>query len=165
MRRHPSTLRKKAPCERIGKMTTHKLLRKRKRTADARTAKKDGFTLIEVLITIMMLAVVLTALLSCFIQAFDILTRMKQMTVATQSIQSELELIRSMHYNDILSLDDTFTNDSLSYLENSSGIIDLEDSVGAEIKKLTVSVTWTYRGRQMQKEVVTYVTKKGINKK
>jgi prepilin-type N-terminal cleavage/methylation domain-containing protein len=146
-------------------MTAHKLWEKRKRTADARTAKKGGFTLIEVLITIMMLAVVLTALLSCFIQAFDILTRMKQMTIATQSIQNELELIRSMHYSDILSLDDAFTNDSLSYLENSSGIIDLEDSVGAEIKKLTVSVTWTYRGRQMQKEVVTYVTKKGINKK
>ncbi|MGD2244968.1 MAG: type II secretion system protein [Candidatus Aminicenantes bacterium] len=146
-------------------MTVNKLLRKRKRAADARTAKEGGFTLIEVLITIMMLAVVLTALLSCFIQAFDILTRMKQMTIATQTIQSELELIRSMRYNDILTLDNTFTNDSLSYLENSSGIINLEDSVGAEIKKLTVSVTWTYRGRQMQKEIVTYVTKKGINKK
>ncbi|UCE21520.1 MAG: type II secretion system protein [Candidatus Aminicenantes bacterium] len=146
-------------------MTTHKLLRKRKRKANARTAKQGGFTLIEVLITIMMLAVVLTALLSCFIQAFDILTRMKQMTIATQSIQSELELIRSMRYNDILTLDNTFTNDSLAYLENSSGIINLEDSLGAEIKKLTVSVTWTYRGRQMQKEIVTYVTKKGINKK
>jgi prepilin-type N-terminal cleavage/methylation domain-containing protein len=146
-------------------MTVHKLLRKRKSTEDARTVKQGGFTFIEVLITIMMLAMVLTALLSCFIQAFDILTRMKQMTIATQSIQSELELIRSMHYNDILSLDDTFTNDNLSYLENSSGVINLEDSVGAEIKKLTVSVTWTYRGRQMQKEVVTYVTKKGINKK
>lgn len=158
-------MRKKASCERIGKMAAHKLLRKRKRATDTRKAKKGGFTLIEVLITIMMLAVVLTALLSCFIQAFDILTRMKQMTVATQSIQNELEFIRSMHYSDILSLDDSFTNDSLSYLENSSGIIDLEDSVGAEIKKLTVSVTWIYRGRQMQKEVVTYVTKKGINKK
>lgn len=146
-------------------MTAHKLLRKRKRTVDARKAKKGGFTLIEVLITLMILTVVLTTLLSCFIQAFDILTRMKQMTIATQSIQNELELIRSMHYSDILSLDDTFTNDSLSYLENSSGIIDLEDSVGAEIKKLTVSVTWIYRGRQMQKEIVTYVTKKGINKK
>ena len=113
----------------------------------------------------LILTVVLTALLSCFIQGFDILTRMKQMTIATQSIQKELESIRSMHYSDILSLDDTFTNDNLTYLENSSGIIDLEDSVGSEIKKLTVSLTWTYRGRQMRKEVVTYVTKKGINKK
>ena len=137
----------------------------RKKKAFKKESRNDGFTLIEVLITILILTVVLTALLSCFIQGFDILTRMKQMTIATQSIQKELESIRSMHYSDILSLDDTFTNDNLTYLENSSGIIDLEDSVGSEIKKLTVSLTWTYRGRQMRKEVVTYVTKKGINKK
>ena len=137
----------------------------RKKKAFKKESRNDGFTLIEVLITILILTVVLTALLSCFIQGFDILTRMKQMTIATQSIQKELESIRSMHYSDILSLDDTFTNDNLTYLENSSGIINLEDSVGSEIKKLTVSLTWTYRGRQMRKEVVTYVTKKGINKK
>lgn len=142
-----------------------KLMRERKRPVVRRREKKAGFTLVEVLITILLFTVVLTALLSCFIQGFDILMRMKQMTIATQSIQRELELIRNMHYNDILAMDTSFTNDSFSYLENSSGVINLEDSVGAEIKKLTVSVAWTYRGRQMRKEVVTYVTKKGINKK
>lgn len=137
----------------------------RKKKAFKRESRNDGFTLIEVLVTLLILTVVLTALLSCFIQGFDILTRMKQMTIATQSIQKELESIRSLPYSDILSLNDAFTNDNLTYLENSSGIINLEDSVGSEIKKLTVSLTWTYRGRQMRKEVVTYVTKKGINKK
>jgi len=137
----------------------------RKKKAFKRESRNDGFTLIEVLVTLLILTVVLTALLSCFIQGFDILTRMKQMTIATQSIQKELESIRSLPYSDILSLDDTFTNDNLTYLENSSGIINLEDSVGSEIKKLTVSLTWTYRGRQLRKEVVTYITKKGINKK
>ncbi len=137
----------------------------RKKKAFKRESRNDGFTLIEVLVTLLILTVVLTALLSCFIQGFDILTRMKQMTIATQSIQKELESIRSLPYSDILSLDDAFTNDNLTYLENSSGIINLEDSVGSEIKKLTVSLTWTYRGRQLRKEVVTYITKKGINKK
>jgi prepilin-type N-terminal cleavage/methylation domain-containing protein len=146
-------------------MTVKQLLKKRNSVKDAKQAKKGGFTLIEVMITILLLTVVLSAILSCFVQGFDILMRMKQMTVATQGIQNELELIRTMHYSDILSMDNSFTNDSFSYLDNSSGIINLEDSVGAEIKKLTVSVTWTYRGRQMRKEIVTYVTKKGINKK
>lgn len=146
-------------------MTVKQLLKKRNSAKDAKQLKKGGFTLIEVMITILLLTVVMSAILSCFVQGFDILMRMKQMTVATQGIQRELELIRTMHYSDILSMDNSFTNDSFSYLDNSSGIINLEDSVGAEIKKLTVSVIWTYRGRQMQKDVVTYVTKKGINKK
>lgn len=138
---------------------------KRERPGFKKGEKEAGFTLVEVLITILLFTVVLTAILSCFIQGFDILMRMKQMTIATQSIQKELELIRNMHYNDILTMDNSFSNDNFSYLENSSGGINLEDSVGDEIKKLTVSVAWTYRGRQMRKEVVTYVTKKGINRK
>ena len=146
-------------------MVLLKIREKRQRPIDKGRKKEAGFTLVEVLITILLFTVVLTALLSCFIQGFDILMRMKQMTIATQSIQKELELIRNMHYNDILTMDSSFTNDNFSYLENSSGVISLEDSVGAEIKKLTVSVAWIYRGRQMRKEVVTYVTKKGINRK
>lgn len=146
-------------------MTVKQLWNKKNRAKDTQQKKKKGFSLIEVMITILLLTVVLSALLSCFVQGFDILMRMKQMTAATQAIQNELELIRNMHYSDILSMDNSFTNDSFSLLDNSSGIISLEDSVGAEIKKLTVSVTWTYRGKTMRKEVVTYVTKKGINKK
>ncbi len=94
---------------------------KRKRMSIKR--KKDGFTFIEVLITMLILGVVLIALLSCFIYGFSILSRMRQMTIATQSIQEELELIRNMPFNNILGLDNSFTNESLSLLENSSGII------------------------------------------
>ena len=137
----------------------------RKRLAIERKKREDGFTFIEVLVTIVILAVVLIALLTCFLHGFNVISRMKQMAIATQSIQEELELIRNMPFSDILSLDSSFTNDSLSVLENSSGILSIEDSSGAEIKKLTVSVLWTHRGRQMRKDVVTYVTKKGINKK
>lgn len=138
---------------------------KRKRMAIKREKREDGFTFIEVLITIVILTVVLVALLSCFLYGCSILSRMKQMAIATQSIQEELELIRNMPFNDILSLESSFTNESLSSLENSSGILSLEDSAGDDIKKLTVSVLWSYHGRQMRKDVVTYVTKKGINKK
>lgn len=130
-----------------------------------RKDREDGFTFIEVLVTILILAVVLIALLTCFLHGFNVISRMRQMAIATQSIQEELELIRNMPFNDILSLDNSFTNESLSVLKDSSGILSVEDSAGAEIKKLTVSVLWTHRGRQMRKDVVTFVTRKGINKK
>ncbi len=127
--------------------------------------KKDGFTLIEVLVTIAILSVVLIALLSCFMHGFNIIFRMRQINIATQSIQEELELVRNMPFDDILSLDSSFTNESLSLLENSTGIIDLENSAGDDIKKLTVSALWSCRGRQMRKDIVTYVTREGINRK
>ncbi len=137
----------------------------RKDTAIKRKKTEEGLTYIEVLVTMVILAMVLIALLSCFLHGFNVLSRMKQMAIATQSIQEELELIRNMPFNDIVTLDSSFTNESLSFLENGTGAVNVEDSLGDDIKKLTVSVFWTYREKQMRKDVVTYVTRKGINKK
>jgi type II secretory pathway pseudopilin PulG len=134
-----------------------------KGTAIKRKKREQGLTYIEVLVTMVILAVVLIALLSCFLHGFNVLSRMKQVAIATQAIQEELELIRNTSFNDILALDSSFTNESLSLLEGSSGVINLEDSLGDDIKKLTVSVLWSYRDRQMRKDVVTFITKKGYN--
>jgi type II secretory pathway pseudopilin PulG len=138
---------------------------KRKESTIKRKKREEGLTYIEVLVTMVILAVVLIALLSCFLHGFNVLSRMRQMAIATQSIQEELELIRNMSFNDILTLDSSFTNESLSLLEDSSGVISLEDSLGDDIKKLTVSILWSYREIQMRKDVVTFITKKGINRK
>lgn len=138
---------------------------KRKETAIKRKKREEGLTYIEVLVTMVILSVVLIALLSCFLHGFNIISRMKQTAIATQSIQEELEIIRNMSFNDILTLDSSFTNDSFSFLEGSSGAVNIEDSLGDDIKKLTVSVFWSYRGRQLRKDVVTYITRKGINRK
>ncbi len=134
-------------------------------TAIKRKKREEGLTYIEVLVTMVILGVVLIALLSCFLHGFNVISRMRQTAIATQSIQEELELIRNMSFNDILTLDSSFTNESLSFLEGSSGAVNIEDSLGDDIKKLTVSVFWSYRGKQMRKDVVTFITRKGINRK
>lgn len=141
------------------------LLNKRKWMAIKRKNREEGFTFIEVLVTIMILAVVLIALFSCFIYGFTVISRVRQASIATQCLQEELELIRNMPFNNILSLDSSFTNESLSLLEDSSGILSLEDYGGNDIKKLTVSVIWSYNGRQIRRDIVTFVTRKGINKR
>lgn len=118
-----------------------------------RKNKEDGFTLIEVLITIMFLATALIALLSSFTFSFSTLSKMKQMSIATQCIQKELEEIRNMAFEDILNLGISFTNTTFSNLKNSNGILTIEDSVGDDIKKLTVSVVWTYKGRVLRRGI------------
>jgi len=138
---------------------------KRKETAIKRKKREEGLTYIEVLVTMVIFGVALIALLSCFLHGFNVLSRMRRTAIATQSIQKELELIRNMSFNDILTLDSSFTNESLSLLESSSGAVNIEDSLGDDIKKLTVSVFWSYQGKQMRKDVVTYITRKGINRK
>jgi len=138
---------------------------KRKETAIKRKKREEGLTYIEVLVTMVILGVVLIALLSCFLHGFNVISRMRQTAIATQSIQEELELIRNMSFNDILTLDSSFTTDSLSLLEGSSGAVNIEDSLGDDIKKLTVSVLWSHHGKQMRKDVVTFITRKGINRK
>ncbi len=131
-----------------------------------RKNEEKGFTLIEVLITIMVLAVVLIALITCFIYGFNILTRMKQTAMATQCVQEELENIRNKTYDEILVMDSTWTHTNFSYMENATGARALEDSgIGDDIKKLTVSLTWDYRGRTLREDIVTYITREGINKK
>ena len=138
---------------------------KRKESTIKRKKREEGLTYIEVLVTVVILAVVLIALLSCFVHGFNVLSRIKQTAVATQAIQEELELIRNMSFNDILTLDSSFTNESLSLLEEGTGAVNVEDSLWDDIKKLTVSVFWSYRDIQMRKYVVTYITRKGINRK
>lgn len=130
-----------------------------------RKSRKDGFSLIEVLLTIVLLAFALLALNSVFIYGFHLLTRTKQVGLATQCVQEEIELIRTMSYDDILNLGTSFTHDNLSLLQDGSGTLALEDSEGDDIKKLTVSATWTYRGRQMRKDLATFITREGVDKK
>lgn len=130
-----------------------------------RKNREEGFTFIEVLVTIVVVAVALMALLSVFIYGFNLLSRMKQVAIATQCAQEEVEGIRNLTFDEILALGSSFTNESLILLENSSGVRTVEDSIGDDIKKLTVSVFWTYRGQPLRKDIVTYITREGINKK
>ena len=137
------------------------------RTVDSSRRRRNfrGFSMIEVLVTMFFLGSVLLSITSVLIYGSTLLLRMEQITIASQSIQKEVELIRSTPFDSILDLESSFTNDDLSRLENGQGQVFLEDSTGTEIKKVTVRVVWTFRGRQMQRDVVTYITRGGINRK
>jgi len=62
------------------------------------TRKEGGFSLIEVLITIFMLAVVCVTLISVFIYGFNLLAKTKQVGLATQVAQFEVENYRNMNF-------------------------------------------------------------------
>lgn len=130
-----------------------------------RIGREKGFSLIEVLIAMTILGILLMTLISVFIYGYTALSRTKQVALATQICQEEVERIRSMSFDDIVVLGTTFTNDKLAGLYNGQGSRAVESSVGDDIKKLTVSVAWTYRGQELSKDVVTLITRMGVNKK
>ncbi|MGD2295188.1 MAG: prepilin-type N-terminal cleavage/methylation domain-containing protein [Candidatus Aminicenantes bacterium] len=126
---------------------------------------RKGFSLIEVLIAVFILGIISLTLISIFIYGFNVVYRIKQVTLATRIAQEEVEFIRNMNYDDILTLGPSFSHDSFSELVNGTGSLSLEDGSGGDIKKLTVSVTWDYRGTNMRKDVVTFITRDGVNKR
>jgi prepilin-type N-terminal cleavage/methylation domain-containing protein len=127
--------------------------------------KEEGFSLVEVLIAVFILGIVSMTLISVFMYGFSVVYRTKQVTLATQIAQEEVELIRNLNYDDILTVGSSFSHDSLSELVNGQGFLSLQDGPGEDIKKLTVSVTWDYKGTNMRKDIVTFVTREGVNKK
>lgn len=111
------------------------------------------------------LGVMVMTLIGVFVYGYNVISRSTQVALATQICQEEVERIRNLSFDTIVGLGTTFTNDKLSRLPSGQGVRAIEASVGNDIKKLTVSVTWTYRGQSLRKDVVTLVTRMGVNKK
>jgi len=147
-----------------------------------RTKKEGGFSLIEVLITIFILGVVCITLISVFIYGFNLLQKTKKVAMATEIAQAEVERYRNTQYSEIQSygpLDGTPVTRDLSpeslallkstnpvYFQDGDGSATLEGIPGGDenIRKLTVTITWMYRGQQQEKNVVTYIASSGINR-
>lgn len=130
-----------------------------------RRKKNEGFSLIEVVVAMTVLGIMSMTLIGVLVHGYSLLSRTRQVTLATQICQEQVEIIRNKPFDAILTLGTTFTNGQLVSLLNGQGTQAVEASVGSEIRKLTVSVSWYFRGQTMRKDVVTLITRSGIDKK
>jgi Tfp pilus assembly protein PilV len=132
---------------------------------DWKKSKAAGFSIIEVFVAMVILAIMLVTLIGVFIYGYNDLLRTKQIALATEICQDEVEIIRNMAYDSIVVLGSTFANDKLAKLTNGQGTQAVQSDAGSDIKKLTVSVSWNFRGQPMRKDIVTMVTRLGVDKK
>ena len=146
-----------------------------------RTKKEGGFSLIEVLVTIFILGAVCITLISVFIYGFNLLQKTKNVAVATQFAQEEVEKYREKKFDSVTNYNNTvevtnenflvadypylFREDGTPYLQNGHAQTVVEDGADSNIKKLTVRVFWDYRGQQQNRHVVTYIAREGINRR
>jgi prepilin-type N-terminal cleavage/methylation domain-containing protein len=145
-----------------------------------RTKKEGGFSLIEVLVTIFILGAVCITLISVFIYGFNLLQRTKDVAVATQFAQEEVEKYREKKFDSVTNVDTTvflaslpiasypylFREDGTTpFLRNGQAQTVIQDGTDINIKKLTVRVFWDYRGQQQNRYVVTYISREGVNRR
>lgn len=127
---------------------------------------RRGFTLVEVLISVFVLAVAVAGTLLAFTKTNQMMTQLRELTVAEQCVKEEIESIRDMSYTAILGMGSTFTAAGFSSLNNAAGTLTIDDPFGdPDIRRVTVTVAWdSNQGRQLSIQQATLVTREGINK-
>ncbi len=114
----------------------------------------------------MVISVAVLGTLLTFTKSNQMMTQLRELTVADQCIKEEIESIRDMDYDNILTLGSTFNSDGFSGLNNVVGTRTIDDPFGdPNIRRITIDVTWdSPDGRELNLNRATLVTRDGINK-
>lgn len=126
-----------------------------------------GFTLLEVLIAMTILAFCAAALFASLYLGFNLVNDIRENIIASSIIQQKIESLRKTFFVSMpVYGESTFTDASLSKLHNSSAKVNIDQYADANIIRTVVTVTWHSRlntAKQNTKRVMTLITKNGIN--
>lgn len=124
--------------------------------------KKSGFSIIELLIAIVFLAVITSAILPLFTRAISANKESKNKLYAYQAANAEIENLRSTSFANLTSY-----NFSVPNIPDAQGTVSLSNIIDGSprtgILKATVSVSWPYKQKNENITLVTYIAEKGIN--
>lgn len=128
---------------------------------------KKAFTLVEILIAAILVAVIALAFFASLATSFNHLRRIVELRTASLVLQEQVSMARDLKYSDILSIGGTFSSASMSSLKDATGTISQSLYGGhAEITKISFKLDWTdFNGDPADKSLVTLMTDHGINKK
>jgi type II secretory pathway pseudopilin PulG len=126
-----------------------------------------GYTLVETLVSILLGALVIAGVAFSLDSGHFITGDNHSRVYAENAMREELETLRRTNYDTFVNLGATssFSNAQLVKLQSGSGTRSIAStSMGADIKKLTLTVSWKSRsGRTLNESLTTYVTRRGLN--
>lgn len=134
-------------------------------------ADKKGVTLIEAVIASLIMAMGLFVVGTAIYSQFSSLNQNREKAIATLAAQEEIELIRGMSFDSILSLGSSFTASGFDYLPNPSGSLTVDTDTGfshnsdSNTRRISATVSWdSISGNRLSESLVTVMTRGGINK-
>jgi prepilin-type N-terminal cleavage/methylation domain-containing protein len=141
-------------------------------------ARLRGFTLVESLIAMAVLAIMAVALSAGISQSFSIATAMRQNLRATQILAEKMEMIRLYNWDQITAPDYVpatfaapfYANDSTNAAVGSltySGTVTIADppiteNYKADMRMITIDLTWTAGNQTHSRTMTTFVSRYGL---
>lgn len=107
----------------------------------------SGFTMVELLVTIVVIGIVFTGVSSIFISIQRIQVKTNYLESATKSAQKEIESLRNRNYNNLTagqSID--FSDELVGLPSNSTGTVAITEPTQG-IKRVDVTVSYNYEGQ------------------
>lgn len=136
--------------------------------------RKSGkaFTIVEVMMASTVMAFALSTSVLVIMGGFKSIDVARNMTLASQVLQSEMERIRLMDWGDIHALQGQQNVDLATVFTSNTAIAarfslvrtvsDVTDKIG-EMKLIVLQATWTNSsGRSVSRSFTTYYTKNGL---
>ncbi|MFH0795546.1 MAG: hypothetical protein V2A65_00620 [Candidatus Omnitrophota bacterium] len=128
---------------------------------------RKGLTLIEITLTICIIALMSIGIFSIFSGGITTSTETREVSIVIQALQEEMELIRNMSFDSIAVLGtSSFTTPGFDYLTDTAGTVTVDQYGDSNILRVTVTVSWLSAGnRNLSKNLVTLITREGLDKK
>ena len=118
---------------------------------------RGGFTLLEILLTLVLLAVGVVAIAGFFSYALESSLDAEYTEIATMLAQARMEEIRNIAYDSVV--DEARASIAGFPLFQRQVEIDKDVFPIADLKQVTVMVYWQFKGKEASEQLVTYVSK------
>ncbi len=119
--------------------------------------KEKGFTIVEALVSLVILAIILLGLLAGVLKSYEIVIRNQIRDEAIKTAQEILEDLRNRDFDNLPTSLDPITRQIRSYSVTLTPNITITDIVRGQVKKISLTINWNYKGKSYSYKTETLI--------